>query len=149
MTISFVDLPSIVTLDFVSSFCGKLLGCGIGRQVYEFALDHEKVIKIETSAQSFQNTIEWETWRNLKDTPSAKWLAPCHWISSSGIVLVMQKTRPFCPGEEPEQMPAWLSDFKRENYGIIDGKPVCHDYGTNLLLNHGAFTKRMQKPSWY
>lgn len=135
--------------DFGHLFCGEKLGGGIGRQVFVLAIDPTRVVKIETASASFQNIIEWETWKELKETPHAKWLAPCWHISPCGIVLIMDRTTPMRPGDEPKQMPEWLSDFKRSNYGALGGRVVCHDYGLNLLLNHGAFAGKMKRPQWW
>ena len=74
-------LGDSVVRDFGFAFCGAKLGAGIGREVYECAIDPSKVVKIETASQSFQNVIEWETWHRLKDGPHGKWLAPCRFIS--------------------------------------------------------------------
>ena len=134
--------------DFGSMFCKRQIGRGIGREVYVLETDPTKIVKIEIGSQSFQNVIEWETWDKLEDTPHAKWLAPCRHISPCGIVLIMDRTQPLRPGEEPDRMPAWLNDHKRSNYGRLGKRVVCHDYGTNLLLNHGAFNSRMRKVEW-
>jgi hypothetical protein len=137
--------PATVS-DFFHAFVGRRLGEGIGREVFEFIPDRSKVVKLETVTGSFQNIIEWETWHNLA-AKHRKWLAPCRFISPCGIVLLMDRTEPLRPGDIPARIPEWLSDLKRENYGILDGKFVCHDYGTNLLLNHGAFAGKLVKRS--
>ena len=139
---------SAVISDFGHAFLGQRLGCGIGREVYEFLPDRSKVAKVETTTQSFQNIREWETWSELADTPHAKWLAPCRLISPCGIVLLMDRTEPVRERDMPARLPAWLSDLKRENYGILKGRFVCHDYGLNLLINHGAFAAKMVKRQW-
>lgn len=139
--------------------CGRLLGQGIGRAVYELRFDPTRVIKIESAGGSFQNVTEWQTWQNLAHTDYAKFLAPCDDISSSGIALIQKRVRPL-PSKADEQaagvrsllarcrVPDFLTDFKRENYGILDGRIVCCDYGSNLLLNHGAFACKLGKPEW-
>lgn len=137
--------------------CGKLLGTGIGRAVYELRHDPTRVVKIETTGGSFQNVVEWETWQALSYTEHARFLAPCHDISPSGIALIQARVRPL-----PEQahddarsrkllatkLPEYLTDLKRSNYGTIGGKLVCCDYGSNLLLNHGAFSSKLRRPEW-
>jgi hypothetical protein len=126
--------------------CDQLIGTGIGRQVFSSAVFKDAVIKVESSAGSFQNIIEWETWQRIKETKFAKWFAPCVHISPCGSLLIMAKTVPAL--EYPEQMPAFLTDFKRANYGMLNGQFVCHDYGTNLLFENGM-TKRMKKVEWW
>lgn len=142
------DLPKSVMFDLASSVLGRPLGSGMTRQVFEWVPNTELVVKLETG-RGFQNTIEWETWHALKDTKHGGWLCPVVWISDCGTALLMHRTRPMIPGEEPKSMPAWLSDHKRANYGVFMDRVVCHDYGTNLLLNHGAFTGKRGKPEWW
>jgi len=139
--------PSVIA-DFGHAFCGTRLGVGIGREVFEFLPDLTKVVKIETSSRSFQNALEWETWNDLGKTKHGKWLAPCRFISPCGIVMIMDRTDPVRDGDMPGRIPEWLSDLKRENYGMLNGQFVCHDYGRNLLLNHGAFAGKMVKRKW-
>lgn len=143
------DWPPSVWQDFAQMFCGDTLGRGIGRQVYSLTTDPTKVVKVEMASESFQNAIEWETWKNLCDTKYAKYLAPCHWISPCGIVLIQTRVEPLRPEHENVRLPDFLSDFKRSNYGVLDGRVVCCDYGTNLLLNHGAYASKNRKPEWW
>lgn len=138
-------LPESALNEFINFMTGKRLGFGMSRITYELAHDDTKVVKIERQAGHFQNVVEWETWQALRDTKHAKWLAPCHYISACGIFLVMERTAPIRKGEEPKLLPSWLRDHKLENYGMIGKQIVCHDYGTNLLLNNGAFSARMKK----
>lgn len=136
-----------VRREIVSMVCGKPLGSGIAREVYVFGPDPDLVIKLESSACSFQNVKEWDTWQRAQDVEHvARWLAPCVMISSCGSVLLQRRTA-VCLNY-PERMPAFLADFKRENYGMLDGRLVCHDYGTNLLAEHGM-TKRMKRARWW
>jgi hypothetical protein len=68
--------------------------------------------------------------------------------SPNGRVLIMRKTEPAPKTAYPEKMPAFFSDFKRSNYGLLEGRLVCHDYGTCLLATTGV-TSRMKKVDWY
>lgn len=138
--------------------CHDLIGTGMSRTVYSSKLLPDCVIKVEDSAGQFQNVVEWETWLRVRDTHASRWFAACRWISASGSILVMERTRQPALSEFPDRMPAFLCDFKRTNYGISTapsgktGEPahlfVCHDYGTNLLFEHGL-TKRMKKADWW
>lgn len=142
----------MVKSDLIHLFCGECLGSGIGRDTFVFGIDDTKVIKIEERAGSFQNVIEWETWESVQGTPGAKWLAPCRFISDSGSVLIMERTTPLgvlTAAKLPKRLPDWLTDHKFANYGLLKDRFVCHDYGTNLLLNHGAFDRKMrEKIDW-
>lgn len=125
--------------DLFDIMCRDQLGSGIGRVVFEMRGDPTKVIKFEVVSQSFQNVIEWETWESLSSTKEAKWLAPCTRISACGTVLIMERTSPIPTKYKlPTHVPAFLSDFKRDNYGLLNGRLVCHDYGTNIAISRGA-----------
>lgn len=126
---------------------GQQLGVGMSRKVYVCDLDREWVLKVEDDAGRFQNVMEWETWQAVKGTQFEKWFAPCHHISPSGSVLVMARTTPAVPAKYPKRMPVFLSDFKRSNYGLYKGRIVCHDYGTNLLMDWGK-TTRLRAAHW-
>lgn len=152
-------------LDRISSFlkeelydllCGRKLGEGAARAVFEHALDPTLVIKFEAGG-SFQNVIEWETWQSVQHVPDiAKWFAPCIAISPNGAVLVQRRTTP--AAFHPERVPAFFTDLKCANFGILipnhldtcqrTGQFVCHDYGTHLMLENGM-TKRMRKADWW
>lgn len=127
--------------------CDELIYQGMSRAVWSSEVMPECVIKVEDRAGFFQNVVEWETWQRVKDTPMSRWFAACHWISPNGSILIMERTRLAGDGQYPDRMPAFLSDFKRRNYGMLGDLLVCHDYGTNLLFEHGM-TKRMVKANW-
>lgn len=137
-----------VLRDVFQLLTGDKLGNGIARTVYECLLNHEWVVKVEEASRSFQNVIEWETWNSVRGTELEKWFAPCLHISPSGTVLVMARTTQVPEKKYPKLMPVFLTDFKRDNYGLYRGRVVCHDYGTNLLMEHGK-SQRMRKPDWW
>ncbi|WP_342049880.1 MULTISPECIES: hypothetical protein [unclassified Cupriavidus] len=149
---------AFVQRDAFHMLCDQVIGRGISRVVYSSKVLPDCVVKVEDGAGSFQNVIEWETWQRVSDTPFSRWFAACRWISPSGSVLVMERTRPATPSEFPEKMPVFLTDFKRTNYGVSmmadpkTGQPaetfVCHDYGTSLLFEHGM-SKRLRKAEWW
>ena len=127
--------------------CDDLIYQGMSRTVWSSEVFPDCVIKVEDRKGYFQNVVEWETWQRVKDTPMAKWFAPCRWISPNGSILVMDRTRAAGDAQYPEKMPAFLCDFKRRNYGMLGEALVCHDYGTNMLFEHGM-TKRTIKANW-
>lgn len=130
------------------TIAGERLGYGMSRTAYEAKILPNAVIKTEENSGKFQNIIEWETWNEVKGSPFEKWFAPCLHISACGSVLIMARTARPNPDQYPELMPAFLTDFKRTNYGMLDGRLVCHDYGTNMLMRTGM-TKRMKKVEWW
>jgi len=143
------DLPPSVWTDFVALFRGERLGSGIAREVFVLRTDPTKVVKIEIADRSFQNVMEWTTWHDLKATKHAKYLAPCHWISPCGVVLIQERARPLTPEHENVRLPSFLTDTKRANYGVLNGRVVALDYGTNLAISDGAFASKLRKPEWW
>lgn len=138
--------------ELANLFCGALLGQGQDRDTYAHALDPKLVIKVERSAGSFQNVIEWETWKQIDGTPYARWFAPCHAISSCGVALVMTRVAELPPKGDPLlrglMMPSFFTDFKRSNYGVLKGRVVACDYGITLAMNNVAYTSKLERVRW-
>jgi hypothetical protein len=144
-----LEIPTLVTADLVRSLLGERLGQGISREVFEWGIDTDFVIKLEVGNGHFQNVTEWSTWAALNDTKHGKHLAPCKWISQCGTALLMRRTSPLLSDREPKKLPGWLTDTKRGNYGMLNGTVVCHDYGTTLLTDIGARSSRDRKVNWW
>lgn len=146
-------LSTGVMRDLIRFVCEAKLGEGVARTVYVLGTDTTKVIKIENDAGSFQNVAEWQLWNEARGTKYERFLAPCHCISPSGSVLVMSRVSPLPPDDDPRmrrlKLPSFLTDFKRENYGLLKGRVVCCDYGSHLATNHGAFGSKMRVPKWW
>ncbi|ABF63541.1 hypothetical protein TM1040_0808 [Ruegeria sp. TM1040] len=141
------NFPRPVQGDVFRMLCGEMLGSGAAREVFECAYDPSLVVKIENAAGSFQNIAEWQMWWDAQHIPhAAEWLAPCVSISPCGIVLIQKRTTP--AKRYPEKLPAWLTDTKRTNYGMIGKRFVCHDYGVHLMCNSGL-SKRKRKVEWW
>lgn len=110
---------------------GEQIGKGVNRTVYSCWLSPDWVVKVQHSNGNgyFQNIMEYRLWMRA-DKKQRRWLAPVKWISACGQVLIMQRTHPIPPSYKlPSRMPDWLCDFKRTNYGLLNGVLVCHDYG--------------------
>lgn len=139
---------AFVHKDAFRLFCETEIGHGMSRRVWTSPLLPGRVVKTEEDSRRFQNVFEWETWNQVKDTKWAKWFAPCVAISPCGSVLVMERTSQ--PSEEQfaDRMPVFLTDFKRANYGVLEGRLVCHDYGTNVLMQTGL-SDRLKKAEWW
>lgn len=119
-----------VLRELAAFMLGDKLGRGMSRSVFNHPHDPTKVIKVENSASNFQNVKEWELWQEVRYMKGiARWLAPCHYISYSGTFLVMEKTADLSPKQIPKKLPAFLTDHKAENFGTINGRVVCRDYG--------------------
>jgi len=83
-----------VSADLFHALLGPTLGTGCSRTVYEMRHNPDLVVKFETGTNLFQNVEEWRTWKELKDTTDARWLAPCLFISPCASVLVQARTHP-------------------------------------------------------
>ena len=134
-----------VEADFVNMFCGEQLGSGVSRDTFRARLDPTCVIKIEKE-NCFQNVIEHETWDRIKYTELAKWFAPVVAISPCGRVLMQKYAKDLIV--PPERLPAFFTDFSRENYGLIGKQVVARDYGFHLMLEKGM-TNRMRKVRYW
>ena len=135
--------------DLLTIVCGDKLGWGHGRHVYIFKPDPSLVIKFEYEERSFQNVLEWTVWDRIKEAPSvARWFCPIVDVSAGGTILLQKRTTPCEDKKLPKMVPAYFTDLKRGNWGLLDGRVVCHDYGTTLLMEEGM-TSRMVKAEWW
>uniref|UniRef100_A0AAU7VG84 Uncharacterized protein n=1 Tax=Dinoroseobacter phage vB_DshS_R26L TaxID=3161158 RepID=A0AAU7VG84_9CAUD len=137
-----------VERDFFQFMCGEMLGRGQYRDVYVFEPDPRFVLKFETGASSFSNVREWDVWQDAQHMGKevSDWLAPCVAISPCGTVLQQRRTRP--AKTFPDKLPAWMTDTKRGNFGMLGRRFVAHDYGNHLICNAGM-TKRLVKAKWW
>jgi len=134
--------------EFRNMIIGKELGNGAGRWVFEHRFDKTLVVKFEGGAKSFQNILEWDLWNELKHAPDySKWLAPCVDISATGAVLIMKRTQPITEYRKlPDKLPHFINtDTKKDNFGILNGKLVCHDYGVTMFDP----SLRLKKVEWW
>lgn len=121
--------------DTFNMLCGRLLGEGIHRKVFECKLRHDLVVKVEyeENLRPFANVMEMNLWQNA-GTRAQAWLCPCEYLSPDGLVLLQKRVDPIPLGYEmPTHMPSFLTDFKRSNYGLLDGRLVCVDYALNII----------------
>jgi hypothetical protein len=147
---SYDSFAPVIKNDLIGLLLGEQIGKGVGRKVYLNRLDPTTVIKIEEGSQSFQNTMEWQLWEHVSyDKTLSRWFAPCVDISACGTVLIMKRTEPAQERQFPKKMPAFLCDFKRTNYGMLNGRLVAHDYGLPTAVFDRGMTKRMRVAHWW
>lgn len=143
-----------VNTDLILSLCGKKLGAGVYRTVYEYNLDNRYVIKIEPNSTE-SNITEYLLWSEIKgligDLAWVKdWFAPILWMSPNGKILVMRKTDEKANKERPKAVPAFFTDLKRDNFGWIGNKFVCHDYGFfHKFINYSSKMQSIHKDCWW
>jgi len=148
-----LDEPKVCLDDALRMFVGCFIGGGCFRHVYEYALDPKNlVVKIEFSSHNrFQNAIEWDVWDQVQYTKWAQWFAPCVAVSPCAQVLIQHRTHPLPPDMAPKKLPNFFTDLKYQNFGLLNGKVVAHDYGGNLFVDRGlgaARMKNVQKDWW-
>jgi hypothetical protein len=150
------DTNDIHRAELFNMVCGRVLGEGQNRTVYEHKFDSSVVIKMDTGdGRWFQNVAEWLVWDAVKDTAHAKWFAPCVTISECGKVLVQRRTVRAI--NHPEQVPAYMCDLKINNFGILvprantdeEERFVCHDYGLLTRMLRTGASKRMTNAQWW
>lgn len=145
------ELCDIAAESFMSMHTGDaILGRGISRTVipyYPPCQDNDDegtsptfVLKICHTADVSANYYEYEVWRSVEMTKWSRWFAPIVDISIDGRVLIQHRTQPLAT--TPTKIPEFLTDLKIVNWGLLNGKPVCHDYATlNLMLTVGLSDK--------
>lgn len=140
----------VVQVDLTASICGKRIGGGSFRDVYEYNLNPDFVVKIETG-NSCCNTVEAMIWEEVKELSGKlewvkDWFAPVEWLSPNGKIIVMRKTAQNDKKKKPERVPKFLWDVKTENFGWYKGNYVCHDYGQ--FYNFINYSKSNKKIDW-
>lgn len=134
--------------DLFEMVCGEFLGRGIRRSVFVYLPDPSCVIKFQY-VKGGDNWMEWNLWNDMKNMKNSQWLAPCISISENGIYLVQKRTkRPREIHQYVKKVPQFLGDIKYQNFGMYQGRLVCHDYSMNLCANYGV-TKVMKKAQWH
>lgn len=139
-----MELP--IYEDAFNLLCGKLLGEGIHRKVFECRLLPRMVVKVEycTDWRYFSNVHEMKFWNDASPAVAA-WLAPCQYLSPDGRILIQRRADPIPQGYElPLLIPSFLSDIKRENFGLVGDRLVCLDYPMTITTP----SLRLKKANW-
>ena len=134
--------------DAFNLLCHHKLGSGIHRDVFECRIDDKLVVKVENDLpwRYFANVLEMKFWNdNQHYEPVAKWLAPCEYLSPDGLVMLQRRVEPLRASDKlPEKLPAFLTDIKADNFGLLDGRVVCFDYALNIT----SPSTRQKKADW-
>lgn len=132
-----MDSRTYLAIDMFAMMKGEKLGSGAYRDVFECNLNPKWVIKVE-AGRKWCNVAEFLIWRDWQNCPKiAEWLAPIHHISPDGHILIQSRTKPLNRRKLPKTLPKFLTDIKPENFGILNGRVVCHDYAFILsTLKH-------------
>lgn len=145
---SIADENTLLKDCIVRFFVGRRIGKGAYRRVYALNnQDSDSVLKLEYCDAEFCNITEWKVWNAVKDTPLEEWFAPCVSIDLMGVVLIQKKTKPFESEKEFNAyvekhhngtLPAFFEDIHYGNFGMLNGRLVCHDYGFNHFLDEAV-----------
>lgn len=119
-------------------FAGRQIGRGMSRTVFTYEgpfvpKGEQYVLKVERHPETkkFQNVVEWTVWSETLHMKRIKqYLAPCVAISPCGRFLIQRRTEVPDKRQFPKRVPAFWTDLQRKNFGVLNGRLVCHDYGT-------------------
>ncbi len=138
------DLNKSIKTEFMRTMLGKKLGQGVSRRVFELAFNLDMVVKIETNSGSFQNVMEWETWKDVQNFGKwSRWFAPCVEISPCGMVLLQKRAKPLPEDFSIPKLPSFLCDLKPSNFGLIGRQVVAVDYGLSNLARKALRSARL------
>lgn len=133
-----------VTLDAFNMMCGKLIGEGAYRKVFECKLRPDLVVKVEDAEyRRFCNVLEMNVWNCASDAVR-KWLAPCEFLSPDGRVLLQRRCEPVDRATLPDMLPAFMMDIKAENFGRYKGRLLMTDYA----FTRAPHSTRLRKVYW-
>lgn len=132
-------------LDFV---VGKRLGFGAYRTVYEYRFNSKYVLKIADDVNGrAENLLENRIWWQINLTPAARWFAPIMEVSIAGQFLIQHKIEQLPHEQYPKKIPAFFTDTKYSNFGWLDGKFVCCDFGSFNIFN--GVNTRLKNADWW
>lgn len=133
--------------DAFNLLCGDKIGEGIHRTVYKCRIRPDLVVKVENQDyRFFANVMEDKFWADSSHCNDiARWLAPCEFLSPDARLMLQKRTEPIRDKDRlPEKIPTFLTDVKRENFGWLNGKLVCHDYA--FVISSPSL--RLKKADW-
>lgn len=126
----------------------KKIGTGVYRTVYSLEFTSSKVIKVANSKLGeAENARESALWEDLKlyYPKISKWFAPVYYYSATGKYLIQEKVIFPDKKKYPKKLPAFFSDTKYSNFGLLNGKWVCVDFGC-FNIRH---SDRLKKVNWW
>lgn len=127
-------------------FMGPMIGSGVSRRVFSCKADPSLVIKIGGGFDT-QNAVEAAVWDRFSENNRVnKWLAPIVARSADLRVIVQKRTKPVI--KPPTKIPDFLGDLKVQNFGMLDGRLVAHDYGLGIFIDNNSPIE-MVAPKWW
>ena len=101
------------------------LGEGKHRRTYVHPDDETLVIKVIKTDRS-KNLDEFRNCRLINRSGMGHWIAQVIELLDGGNVLVMERVVPLT--RPPDEIPKFFRDTRVSNWGLLNGRPVCHDY---------------------
>jgi hypothetical protein len=126
---------------------GEQLGKGATRRVYALKHNPNLVLKVEYAARQFCNVAEYEIWKEVAGTELEKFFAPVVDIDVWGGALLMMRTKPITQREfirHVNQLPRFMCDTHWANFGKLNGRIVCHDYGYHVAIAEAVKSRKMK-----
>lgn len=135
--------------DAFNMLAGEKIGHGAYRDVFECKLRPEFVVKVERDEpngyRTFHNYDEYRFWDDHKDYRAvARWLAPIEYCSPDMLIILQRRVTPIDKSKLPAKLPAFLTDLKPSNFGMLDGRLVCTDYAYTVPNP----SLRLKKAEW-
>ncbi len=143
MSQSINDFNHTIRNSILAMFIGDEIGRGASRTVFEVLHDSSLVMKVERTGRTFHNQTEYLVWQEVKNWPIGDWFSPVVDIDSYGNVLFQKKTTPFESEKEFNAaltmtrggvLPRVFDDIHFANFGMLDGRVTCHDYGYHTFF---------------
>lgn len=137
--------------DLFNLVCGKLLGQGVHRKVFECTLNRALVVKVEIEEEyRFFANVHEMTFYNRAPYSAQRWLAKPDTLSPDGRILLMERVMPISSASDlPTELPSFLNDIKPENFGWVQEgdtrRLVCVDYA---LVRDVKPNMRKRKVVW-
>lgn len=136
-------LTAPMAKEILEAVVGPMIANGTSRSVFSCKYDSNVVLKFQKSYGQ-QNAMEAHVWERYRNDPRvSRWLAPIYSRSSNNRVIVQARTMPLV--SRPRKLPAFLNDHKVQNYGILNGRVVCHDYGIISLVG----STKLEPVQWW
>ena len=117
--------------DLMTMIIGDEIGRGQSRVVFEHQFDENVVVKIALNKTGVLcNVTEFNAWQDAGKLQ--RYLAQPTYLSPNGNVLFMKRTKPV--DKVPRSFPKLFTDQHVDNFGMLDGKVVMHDYGNQKFF---------------
>jgi|SRR5581483_2835676 len=138
----------VVSHDLLKLFLGEKIGSGQFRDVYLLNIDESKVVKVEKGV-SYENFGEYDVWQNVQHTKWGRWFAPVLWFSNYGSCLIQPRCAPLPATGRPKRLPDFFADIKSDNWGLLNGRVVCFDYGHHQFYRRGVKRAKLVKAHFH